>query len=136
VIGGVPFLFVYVLPLLVANVIVMSFILTNHCLSALTPTVNDPLVNSLSVTLPRPLEWLSLDFGFHVEHHVFPAISARHGRLVRAALREQFADRYQSLPLVRAVRQLYCTGRVYADDTTLIEPRSGYKAPALQPRSP
>jgi fatty acid desaturase len=134
-IGAVPFVFVYALPLLVANVTVMSFILTNHCLSSLTPGVNDPLVNSLSVTLPRALEWLSLDFGYHVEHHVFPTMSARHGRTVRDALREQFADRYQSMPLPRALRQLYSTGRVYRDDTTLIEPRSGVTAPALRPRS-
>lgn len=133
-IGGVGFVFVYLLPLVVANVTVMSFILTNHCLSALTPGVNDPLVNSLSVTLPRLLEWLSLDFGYHVEHHVFPTMSARHGRLVRAALRQQFAERYQSMPLLRALRQLYCTGRVYLDDITLIEPRTGHTAPALRPR--
>ena len=134
-VGGVAFIFVYALPLVIANVTVMSFILTNHSLSALTPGVNDPLVNSLSVTLPRALEWLSLDFGYHVEHHVFPTISARHGRRVRAVLREQFAERYQSMPLPRALRQLYRTGRVYLDDTTLIDPRTGDTHPALQPRS-
>ena len=133
-IGLVPFVFVYLLPLVIANAIVMMFILTNHCLSALTPTVNDPLVNSLSVTLPRPLEWLSLDFGYHVEHHVFPAISMRHGRRVRAELRAQFPDRYQSMPLTSALAQLWRTGRVYRDATTLIDPRSGVTSPALQPR--
>jgi len=61
VVGAIPFLFIYVLPLVVANVFVMTFILTNHCLSSLTPGVNDPLVNSLSVTRPRSLEGLSLD---------------------------------------------------------------------------
>ena len=132
-VGGWAFIFVYAIPLVIANIIVMSFILTNHCLSALTPHVNDPLVNSLSVTLPRFLEWLSLDFGFHVEHHVMPTVSNRHGRVIRAALREQFADRYQSMPLTRALRQLYLTGRVYRDDVTLIEPRDGYTSPALRP---
>ena len=131
-IGAVPFVFVYVLPLVVANVCVMSFILTNHSLSALTET-NDPLVNSLSVTLPRALEWLSLDFGYHVEHHVFPAMSARHHRAVRAVLRAQFAQRYQSMPLTHALRRLYQTGRVYRDATTLIDPRTGRIAPALSP---
>jgi fatty acid desaturase len=102
-------------------------------LSALTPGVNDPLVNSLSVTLPRPLEWLSLDFGYHVEHHVFPTMSARHHRHVRAVLREKFPDRYQSLPLAHALRRLYESGRVYRDDTTLIDPRTGATTPALHP---
>jgi fatty acid desaturase len=132
-VGPLAFLFVFLLPLIIANVMVMSFILTNHSLSSLTPDINDPLVNSLSVTLPRPLEWLTLDFGFHVEHHVFPTISARYGRVVRAALIDQFGDRYQSMPMMRAMGQLYRTGRVYLDDTTLIEPRSGDTHPALRP---
>ena len=134
-VGLVPFVFIYVVPLVVANVIVMSFILTNHNLNPATPAVNDPLVNSLSVTLPRPLEWLSLDFGYHVEHHVFPTMSARYGRAVRDALRARFPDHYQSMPLLAALRGLYSTGRVYQDNTTLIDPRSGRTAPTLQPRT-
>src|ERR1043165_103752 len=85
-VGATAFVFVFVLPLIVANTIVMSFIVTNHNLSPLSP-VNDPLVNSLSVRLPRVFEWLTLDFGFHVEHHLFPAMSTRHGRKVREVLR-------------------------------------------------
>jgi fatty acid desaturase len=133
-VGLVPFVFIYLLPLVVANTIVMMFIMTNHNLSPLTPSVNDPLVNSLSVTLPRPLEWLTLDFGFHVEHHVFPTISTRHGRLVRDALRTQFPDHYQSMPLPSALRQLFRTGRVYQTETILMDPRSGQTFPTLRPR--
>lgn len=134
-IGIVPFVFVYLLPLVVANTIVMMFIMTNHNLNPLTPSVNDPLVNSLSVTLPRPLEWLSLDFGYHVEHHLFPAMSARHGRVVREVLRAQFPQHYQSMSLPAALRQLYVTGRVYRDDTTLTDPRTGEIYPTLTPRA-
>jgi len=54
-VGPLAFVFVYLLPVIVANAIVMVFILTNHNLSPLSP-VNDPLINSLSVTLPRVLE--------------------------------------------------------------------------------
>jgi fatty acid desaturase len=132
-IGFVPFVFVYLLPLLVANAVVMAFIMTNHSLNPLTP-VNDPLVNSLSVTLPRPLEWLSLDFGYHVEHHLFPAMSTRHGRRVRAILRARFPDRYQSLPLTVALWKLFETPRVYRDDVTLIDPASGRTWRTLMPR--
>lgn len=133
VIGLVPFLFVYVLPLIVANSIVMVFIMTNHNLSPLTP-VNDPLVNSLSVTLPRLLEWLTLGFGYHVEHHLFPTVSTRHGRTVRAAVRAQYPRRYQSMPLFRALGQLYRTARVYRNNTTLIDPQTGTTWPTLAPR--
>jgi fatty acid desaturase len=51
-VGPLRFLFVFVLPLVVANTIVMSFIMTNHGLTPLTQ-INDPLVNTLSVTVPR-----------------------------------------------------------------------------------
>lgn len=133
VVGPLAFVFVYVLPLVVANTIVMTFIVTNHNLSPLSP-VNDPLVNSLSVTLPRVLEWVTLDFGFHVEHHLFPTMSTRHGRVVREILRKRFPERYQSLPLQTAIRRLHHTSRVYLDNTTLIDPHTGQTWPTLLPR--
>lgn len=132
-VGPLAFVFVYVLPLIVANAIVMVFILTNHNLSPLSP-INDPLINSLSVTLPRVLEWLTLDFGFHVEHHLFPTMSTRHGRVVRDALLQRFPERYQSMPLQTAIRRLHNTARVYRDNTTLIDPRTGQTWPTLAPR--
>ena len=132
-VGFVPFIFVYLIPLVVANTIVMTFIMTNHNLSPLTP-VNDPLANSLSVTLPRPLEWLTLNFGFHVEHHLFPTISTRQGPLVRDAIRRRFPTRYQSMPLVRALVELHRSARVYLDNTTLIDPSTGTTFPTLTPR--
>jgi fatty acid desaturase len=133
VLVGMPvFIFAYLLPLLVANSVVMTFIVTNHNLSPLSP-VNDPLVNSLSVTLPRALEWLTLDFGFHTEHHLFPTMSARHGRTVREVLRARFGERYQSMPLFSAIRRLHNTARVYQDDTTLIDPHSGRTWSTLMP---
>jgi len=131
-VGPLPFVFVYVLPLVVANSIVMMFIMTNHNLSPLTD-INDPLVNSLSVTLPRWLEFLTLDFGFHVEHHVLPTISTRYGRVVREQLIEKWSGRYQTMPLGRALVQLYRTARVYKDNTTLIDPPSGETWPTLLP---
>jgi fatty acid desaturase len=131
-VGWPEFLFVYLLPLLVANSIVMTFIVTNHNLSPLSD-VNDPLVNSLSVTLPRVLEWLTLDFGFHVEHHLFPTMSHRQGRVVREVLRARFPERYQSLPLHAAIRRLHRTARVYRDNTTLIDPHTGQTFSTLMP---
>ena len=125
-IGFVPFVFAFLVPLVVANVIVMAFIITNHSLSPLTK-VNDPLVNSLSVTAPRWVEWVTLRFGYHVEHHLFPAMSSRRAPEVRALLRARFPERYQSMSLVRALYTMACTGRVYKDDTTLLDPRTGHE---------
>ena len=75
VVGGWSFLFVYVVPVLIANAVAMSYIATNHFLNSMT-SINDPLVNSLSVTAPRWVEALHLHFGYHVEHHVFPPSAA------------------------------------------------------------
>lgn len=132
-IGPLAFLFAFALPLLVANTIVMSFILTNHSLSPHTE-VNDPLANSLSVTGPRWFEWVTLDFGFHVEHHLFPAMSARQGRLVRAVLRERWAARYQSVPLLKALGALHRSARVYETPTTLLDPKTGRRWQTLTPK--
>jgi fatty acid desaturase len=124
VMGALPFLFAFVLPLLFANTIVMAHILTNHSLSP-RGDVNDPLQNSLSVTVPRFIEWLTLGFGYHVEHHLFPAMSTRHAPRVRDALRRLWPERYQSMPLGDALRALHLTPRVYKDDQTLIDPSTG-----------
>lgn len=131
-VGLVPFLFVFVLPLLVANAIVMSFILTNHSLSPRVE-INDPLVSGLSVTAPRWIERITLQFGYHVEHHLFPSMSSRHARRVRELLRDRWPTRYQSMPLDSALRQLHRTARVYKDAVTLIDPRTGREYPTLTP---
>ena len=90
-----------------ANVIVMSFILTNHSLSPLIP-VNDPLVSGLSVTSNRFIELITLRFGYHVEHHLFPAMSSRHAHRVRDLLVERWPERYQAMPLTAAIRVMHC----------------------------
>lgn len=131
-VGFVSFLFVFVVPLLVANVIVMSFILTNHSLSPRV-SVNDPLIGSLTVTTSRWYERLTLGFGYHVEHHLFPALSSRHAPAVQKLVREHWPERYQSMSLGAALRALHRTGRVYVDDLTLCDPRSGGLFPTLMP---
>lgn len=131
-VGFVPFLFVFVVPLLVANVCVMGFILTNHGLSPRIE-INDPLVSGLSVTAPRWIEQITLGFGYHVEHHLFPAVSSRHARTVRDLVREHWPERYQAMPLTAALRALHCTGRVYKDAVTLYDPRTDREFPTLMP---
>jgi fatty acid desaturase len=120
----------FALPLLVANTLVMSMILTNHSLSPLTD-VNDPLANSLSVTGSRWFEWLTLGFGYHVEHHLFPAMSARHAPEVRDAIRSLWPESYQSLPLWRALACLHRSPRIYKTHSTLVDPATGSEWPAL-----
>jgi fatty acid desaturase len=95
--------------------------------------VNDPLVNSLSVTVPRFVDWLTMHFGFHVEHHIFPWMSTRHARDVRALIQQRWPERYQSMPLHKALWALFRTARVYKDETTLIDPKTGKQWRTLTP---
>jgi fatty acid desaturase len=132
-VGPLAFVFVFVIPLLVANTCVMAFILTNHNLSPLV-SVNDPLVNGLSVTVPRVVDWITLGFGFHVEHHLFPAMSSRHAPVVRALVLARWPERYQSMSLAAALSTLHNTARVYKDPTTLYDPKTGATFPVLLPR--
>ena len=133
-VGFVPFLFVFVLPLLIGNACIMAFILTNHSLSPRLP-INDPLVNSLSVTTPRLVELVTLRFGFHVEHHLFPAMSSRHAPAVRALVQARWPERYQSMSIGAALKQLHRTARVYKDATTLVDPTTGREFSTLLPRT-
>ena len=132
-IGGSAFVFAYVVPLLVANAIVMAFIITNHSLSPRVP-IDDPLITGLSVTTPRVIDFLTLGFGYHVEHHLFPAMSTRHAPAVRDALVARWPERYQTMPLVEALGRLHRTARVYLDATTLIDPTTGQTHRTLLPR--
>jgi fatty acid desaturase len=132
-IGGYAFIFAFGIPLVIADIIVMAFILTNHSLSPATAK-NDPLLNSLSIRGPRWLEWVTLGFGYHVEHHMFPGISTRHGGEVRTLIRELWPERYQSMTLGAALRAMHDSGRVYKDATTLVDPRTGGEFPTLSPR--
>jgi fatty acid desaturase len=123
VVGGWNFLFIYVVPVLVANMVTMSYIATNHFLSSLS-AVNDPLVNSLSVRNAAWLEKLHFQFGYHVEHHVFPTVSGRYAPLVRDALVRFYGERYLSLPHPRALRLLYTRPKLHDTPDTLIDPRT------------
>jgi fatty acid desaturase len=131
-VGPFAFVFAYVLPLLVANVCVMAFILTNHSLSPRVD-VNDPLISGLTVTVPRFLQWLTLGFGYHVEHHLFPAMSMRHAPELREHVKAHWPERYQSMSLRAALSLLHRSGRVYQTPTTLFDPRSGGVHPTLAP---
>jgi fatty acid desaturase len=111
----------------------MAYILTNHSLSPYTET-NDPLVNTLSVQVPSWVARMHLQFGLHVEHHLFPAMSSTYAPLVRDAIIARWPERYQSLPLFEALGRLIRTPRVYRSPTTLVDPCTGREEQTLLPR--
>lgn len=123
-VGPLNFVFVFVLPWMIGNFVAMSFIATNHLLNPITET-NDPLMNSLTVRNPGWLEWLTLGFGFHIEHHVFPVLSPKYGARVAAEIKRLWPDRYNELPHWKALFYLWKTPRLYRDHRNLIEPTTG-----------
>jgi fatty acid desaturase len=123
-IGPRNFIFLALVPMAVGNMLLMSYIVTNHYLTPLT-SKNDPLVNGLSVRSPRWIEALHLQFGYHVEHHIFPTMSAVHAPRVRAELRRRYGGRYLSLPHWRALQLVYTRPKLHQTADTLIDPRSG-----------
>ena len=131
-IGPYQFLFLGLAPMMAANALMMSYIATNHYLNPLT-SANDPLANSLSVRNPAWIETLHLQFGYHVEHHIFPAMSACHAPLVREALVRRYGERYLSLPHRRALRLVYARPKVHREADTLVDPRSGATYRTLSP---
>lgn len=119
--GPFASLFVILVPLVVANATVMSYIATNHFMRPMAET-NDPLENSMSVTTLGVIDKIHFNFSHHVEHHLFPNMSAKHAPRVRAWLLQNESDRYVSPGHAKAVSHLYRTPRVYLDATTLCDP--------------
>jgi fatty acid desaturase len=124
----------YLVPLLVANFIAISYIATNHFLNPLADE-RDVLATSLSVTHPRWLAWLDawhLYFGSHVAHHLFPQACPLKGRYIEKVASELWPDRYHSLPMFTALKALWDTPWIYDyDGTHLINPHTKEKAPTL-----
>lgn len=129
-IGAANFLWLAIIPLAVQNYTILSYILTNHNISPLTK-INDPLENSLTVTNNSALEFMHLNFGYHVEHHIFPRVSSSHAKEIHKVLKEQYPDKYKFMPKWRALRHLYKTPRIYNSSNELIHPKTQETHPTI-----
>jgi fatty acid desaturase len=123
-IGPANWIWLLVVPFAVQNYTVMSYISTNHNISPYTK-INDPLVNSLTVTNNPILEFLNLNFGYHTEHHLFPAMPMSSAKKVSAKLKEKYPDKYKIMPKSEALKRLYATPRIYKNRDILIHPVTG-----------
>jgi fatty acid desaturase len=121
--GPSNWLWVLVLPMAVQNYLLMSYISTNHNLSPLT-SVNDPLANSLSVSNHPIFEFLTFNFGYHVEHHIFPTVNGKHVKAVHHELVKQFPQSYKIMPKSKAMKALYNTPRIYKNSRELVHPHT------------
>jgi fatty acid desaturase len=123
-IGPENWIWLGVIPFMVMNYTVMSYISTNHNLSPYTKT-NDPLVNSLDVTNHPLLELVHLNFGYHTEHHLYPSMPMSKAKIVHKKLKEKYPDRFQVMPKAKALKLLYSTPRIYKNREVLVHPDTG-----------
>ncbi len=123
----------YFVPLLIGNAVAISYIATNHFLNPLADD-RDVLATSLSVTLPKALQWLDpwhQHFGAHVAHHLFPGAHGKHSRAIEAKVAELWPDRFHTMPITTALKLLWQTPWVYEDKTTLVDPHREVRAGTL-----
>lgn len=118
--AGSSSVYVVLIPLIIANAIVMSYIATNHFMRPQAEK-NDPLANSMSVTTLPLIDRLHFRFSHHVEHHFFPRMSGASAPAVRAWLRANMPEKYVSPSHLTALVALYRTPRLYLDATTLCD---------------
>jgi len=128
-VGWENLLWLVFIPMAVQNYIVLSYILTNHNISPLTK-INDPLENSLTVTTHPIFDFLHLNFGYHVEHHLFPRVSSWHAKKIHEVLKTQY-PKYKYMPKWKALKYLYSTPRIYNTSTELIHPRTQKTFPTI-----
>ncbi|MCP3098833.1 fatty acid desaturase [Myxococcus sp. K15C18031901] len=114
--------FALVLPLVFANITLMVYIATNHWLQPASEDHDNPFVNTASVETHPVMNWLHLNFSYHQEHHVFPAMSPRFAPLVREHLRALNPEASTVYPHLRALRMLYARPALYSprDGHTLV----------------
>jgi fatty acid desaturase len=120
----------FVVPVMVSNFVVMSYIATNHLLNPMIED-DDPLKGSLTVTVPKVLDIIHSNFSHHTEHHIFPAMSTKYAPEIKRRLKNLWPDRYNEMSLWDAMKSLWATPRLYLDNIRLIDPASGEAYPVV-----
>lgn len=111
----------YFLPIGIGYAGLIFYIYTNHMLSPMT-SVNDPLVNSVSIRVPKLFDQLHLNFSYHAEHHIFPGLNSDYYPLVQELLKTHYPERLNYLiDAGEAWRLLRQTPRHYKNANTLTD---------------
>jgi len=110
----------YFLPIWIGYAGIMFYIYTNHMLCRMT-SVNDPLINSVSIRIPKIFDLLHLNFSYHTEHHIFPGINSDYYPRVQTLLQTHYGDRFNLLDAGEAWRLMLQTPRHYSNENTFID---------------
>lgn len=104
----------YFLPIGLGYSGIMFYVYTNHMACRMTE-VNDPLANSISIGVPKFFDLLHLNFSYHTEHHIFPALNSDYYPMVQELLKTYYPDRFHHLSAIEAWNLLNQTPRHYKD---------------------
>ncbi|NJL44759.1 MAG: fatty acid desaturase [Leptolyngbyaceae cyanobacterium SM2_3_12] len=114
-------LLAYGLPLAIGYGGMIAYIYTNHLASPMTD-VNDPLVNSISLRMPKFVDVMHLNFSYHAEHHIFPGLNSDYYPAVQTLLHQLYPTKTPYVLSPRYAWQLLrSTPRLYADAVTLTD---------------
>jgi fatty acid desaturase len=116
----VKLLLSYFLPIWIGYSGVMFYIYTNHMLCRMTD-LNDPLINSISIRVPKFFDLLHFNFSHHTEHHIFPGVNSNYYPIVQALLKTKYSDRFNLLDAGEAWRLLLQTPRHYKNQNTFTD---------------
>jgi fatty acid desaturase len=110
----------YFLPIWIGYSGVIFYIYTNHMLCRMT-SVNDCLVNSVSIQVPKLFDLLHLNFSYHTEHHIFPGMNSDYYPIVQELLKTEYPDRFNLLGAGKAWQLMLQTPRHYKDENTFTD---------------
>ncbi|MBD1829322.1 fatty acid desaturase [Microcoleus vaginatus GB1-A2] len=110
----------YILPIAIGHAGAMFYIYTNHMGCQMTG-INDPLINSASLRVPKIFDLLHFNFSHHTEHHIFPSINSDYYPMVQELLEIHYPDRMNLIDVGQAWRLLMQTPRHYQDEVTFTD---------------
>jgi fatty acid desaturase len=110
----------YILPIALGHAGAMFYIYTNHMGCRMT-SINDPLINSASLRVPKIFDLLHLNFSYHTEHHIFPSLNSNYYPMVQELLKVHYPDRMNLIDAGEAWRLLMQTPRHYKDEVTFTD---------------
>lgn len=110
----------YLIPIAIGHAGAMFYIYTNHLFCRMT-SVNDPLINSVSLRVPKIFDRLHFNFSYHTEHHIFPSINSDYYPLVQELIQVHYPNRMNLIDVGEAWRLLLETPRHYKDEVTLTD---------------
>lgn len=110
----------YFIPIWIGYAGLIFYIYTNHMLCRMTD-VNDVLINSLSIRVPKIFNILHINFSYHTEHHIFPGMNPNYYPMVQELLLTHYPERFNLMDAPKAWKLMMQTPRHYIDENTFAD---------------